>query len=155
VGTSGRAFFWQNGAFTELTDPVGAPVVEAVALTNLIGNLAIVTGADIFDLNNNGRHGLRWAVTLTPVTSQGCLADLRQLISDLRGSGAISAGEATSLLAKVDAATRQADQGRTTPAKNVLYALINEVNAMRASGRLSSADAQALIDAAQCAIAAV
>ena len=79
LGSSGRAFFWQNGSFTELTDPVGAPLVEAVALTNLIGNLAIVTGSDIFDLNNNGRHGLRWAVTLTPVTSQGCLADLRQL----------------------------------------------------------------------------
>jgi hypothetical protein len=37
----------------------------------------------------------------------------------------------------------------------VLYALINEVNAMRTSGRLSSADAQALIDAAECAIAAL
>jgi uncharacterized membrane protein len=153
--TTGRAFFWQNGTFTALTDPVGAPVVEAVALTNLIGNLAVVAGSDVFDQVNNGRHGLRWAVTLAPISPQGCLADLRQLIVGLRGAGTLSAGEATSLLAKVDAAARQADQGRTPPAKNVLYALINEVTAMRTSGRLSSTDAQSLIDAAQCAIASL
>jgi uncharacterized membrane protein len=153
--STGRAFFWQNGTFTELTDPVGAPGVEAVALTNLIGNLAIVTGSDIFDPDHNGRHGLRWAVTLAPISAQGCLADLRQLIVGLRGAATLSGGEATSLLAKVDAAARQEDQGRTTPAKNVLYALINEVTALRTSGRLSSTDAQSLIDAAQCAIASL
>jgi hypothetical protein len=67
----------------------------------------------------------------------------------------LNAGEARSLLAKVDAATRQASQGKTTPAKNVLYALIAEANALRTSGRLTSARAQQLIDAAQCAIAAM
>lgn len=146
-----RAFFWQNGSFTELPDP-GPDVVQANAMTTFVGNQVIVTGSDIF---NADRHGLRWSVTLTPPSLQGCLAELAQLVTQLREASVLNAGEATSLLGKVDAASRQANQGKTTPAKNLLNALINEVNAMRASGRLSSTDAQALIDAAQCAIAAL
>ena len=153
-GSIVRAFFWQNGTFIELPDP-GPAIVQANALTNLTGNRAIVTGSDIFDPSNNYRHGLRWAVTLTPSDLQGCLADLAQHVTDLRQAGVLNAGEASSLLGKIDAASRQASQGKTTPAKNLLNALISEVNAMRASGRLSSADAQVLIDAAQCAIAAL
>lgn len=153
-GSIVRAFFWQNGTFTELADP-GPDVVEATAMTNLVGSQVIVTGADVFDQVNNYRHGLRWSVTLTPTSLQGCLAELAQLVTQLREGAVLNPGEANSLLAKVDAASRQASQGKTTPAKNLLNALINEVNAMRASGRLSSADAQALIDAAQCAIAAL
>lgn len=149
-----RAFFWQNGTFTELPDP-GPDVVQANAMTTLVGNQVIVTGSDVFDPGNNYRHALRWSVTLTPTSLQGCLAELAQLVTQLREASVLNAGEATSLLGKVDAASRQANQGKTTPAKNLLNALINEVNAMRASGRLSSADAQALIDAAQCAIAAL
>jgi hypothetical protein len=80
---------------------------------------------------------------------------LTQLITDLRSANVLNAGEARSLLAKVDAATRQASQGKTTAAKNVLSALIAEAEALRSSGRLTSAQAQQLIDAAQCAIAAM
>jgi probable HAF family extracellular repeat protein len=152
-----RAFFWQSGTFTELAVPasdIGAPV-EAHALTNLIGNVAIVTGGDTFDPDNNGRHALRWAVTLTPVGLEGCFAQLAQLLTDLQTGGVLSAGEARSLLSKVDAAFRQASQGRTTPARNLLNNIIAEVNQLRASGRLTDAQAQALTDSAQCAIAAL
>ena len=96
-------------------------------MTNLVGNQVIVTGADIFDQANNYRHGLRWSVTLTPTSLQGCLAELAHLVTQLRESGVFNAGEATSLLGKVDAASRQASQGKTTPAKNLLNALINAV----------------------------
>ena len=144
-----RAFFWQNGTFTELPPPGPAPIAEATALTNLAGNAVVVSGLSYAD----SYTPLRWAVTLTPVVQQGCLEQLASLITSLRGSGALSAGEARSLRAKVDAATRQIDQAKTTPAKNLLYALINEVNALVAAGHLSAADGQALIDAARCAIA--
>jgi uncharacterized membrane protein len=149
-----RAFFWQDGTFTELTHPdaLSPAIVEPSALTNLIGDRVIVSGSDIFDPANNGRHGLRWAVSLAPTNSVGCLADLTQLINGLRGSGALSDGDAKSLLAKVDAATKQANQGKTMPAKNLLLALIDQVNLLRAAGTLSITDAQALIQAAQCAI---
>jgi uncharacterized membrane protein len=149
-----RAFFWQSGTFTELPDP-GPSVSEATALTDVIGSLVLVSGGDVFDVPTNSRHGLRWSVALTPISPDGCLAQLTQLITDLRNASVLNAGEARSLLAKVDAATRQASQGKTTAAKNVLYALIAEANALRTSGRLTSAQAQQLIDAAQCAIAAL
>ena len=147
-----RAFFWHDGTFTELPDP-GVDVVNVAAISNLVANRAIVAGSDVFDVTNSHHHGLRWVVTLTPPSLEGCFAQLPQLVTDLRDAGTLSAGEANSLLGKIDAASRQADQGKTTAAKNVLNALINEVNAMRGTGRLSSDDAQALIDAAQCAIA--
>jgi len=150
-----RTFFWQDGTFTELTHPDALPpsTVQANSLTDLIGNRVIVTGSDLFDAVNNGRHGLRWTVTLTPTNSEGCLADLEQLIDELRSSGLLSDGDAKSLLAKVNAAAHQASNGKTTPAKKLLLALIDAVNLLREAGTLSITDAQALIRAAQCAIA--
>ena len=74
-------------------------------------------------------------------------------MSELRTSGLLGDGDAKSLLAKVNAASKQASNGKTTPAKNLLLALIDEVNLLLAAGALSITDAQALILAAQCAIA--
>jgi len=152
--TNIRAFFWQSGIFTELPNP-GVSISSATALTDALGNLVLVSGGDVYDVPSNSRHGLRWSVTLTPSSPAGCLAQLVQLITDLRNANVLNAGEARSLLAKVDAATRQASQGKSTPAKNVLSALIAEANALRTSGRLTSAQAQELIDAAECAAAAM
>ena len=149
-----RAFFWQPGIFTELPDP-GVPIVEASALTNVLGNLVIVAGDDIFDLPNNGRHGLRWALRLSPVATVGCFDQLDRVVNALYEERALNAGERRSLLVKVEAAMRQADQGRMTPARNLLDAVIAEANTLRTSGRLTSAQAQGLIDAAQCAIDAL
>jgi uncharacterized membrane protein len=149
-----RAFFWQSGIFTELPDP-GVSIVLAEALTNVLGNLVIVTGADVFDLPNNGRHGLRWALRLSPVSPVGCFDQLDRVVNALFDERALNAGERRSLLAKVEAAMRQADQGRATPARNLLNAIIAEANALRASGRLTGVQAQGLIDAAQCAIDAL
>jgi probable HAF family extracellular repeat protein len=57
-----RAFFWQGTAFTELPE-AGVSIVQANALTNVMANRVIVTGSDNFNATN-GRHGLRWVVTL-------------------------------------------------------------------------------------------
>jgi probable HAF family extracellular repeat protein len=144
-----RAFFWQGSTVTELTNP-NSTITAAYALTNIVGNVAVVVG---FDQAGSNRNGLRWAVSLEPVVEVGYLAQLTQLITDLESGGALDAAEVVSLQAKVEAATRQIAQGKITPAKNVLYAMINWVEALRASGRLTTAEAQALIDAAQALIA--
>jgi len=146
-----RAYFWQGSTFTELMDP-SSTIVTPSALTNVIGNVVVVVGLNLEEVGTN-RDGLRWAVSLQPVVSGGCLAQLTQLINDLESGGFLNPGEAVSLHAKVDAATRQAAKGKITPAKNVLYALVNEAEALRASGRLTPPQAQTLIDAALCAIA--
>ena len=146
-----RAFFWQGSAFTELADPTST-IVQPTALTNVIGNVVVVVGLNL-EATGTNRDGLRWAVSLQPLVSGGCLAQLTQIINDLESGGFLNGGEAVSLHAKVDAAMRQADKGKITPAKNLLYALINEAEALRSSGRLTPSQAQTLIDAALCAIA--
>jgi hypothetical protein len=66
------------------------------------------------------------------------------MIADLaRGSG-LNSGNANSLNSKVDAARAQLGMGNTNPAANQLRALLNELDAMIRSGRVTAADAAAL-----------
>ena len=148
-----RAYFWQGSTFTELTDP-SSTIVSPSALTNVLGNIVVVVGLNLEAVGTN-RKGLRWAVSLEPAVPVGYLDQLIQLINDLESGGRLNAAEVVSLRAKVEAATRQIAQGgpRTDAEKNVLTALIKSVQALRASGRITTAEAQALIDAAEGAIA--
>ncbi|HWJ24236.1 MAG TPA: hypothetical protein VNS52_17900 [Gemmatimonadaceae bacterium] len=149
------AFFWQNGVATPLPGITGYTTAPTGALNNLTNTgVVLIVGASTNTVTAD-RIALRWAVTLTPVTPQGCIADLVALVGQMQTDGTLRTGEAKSLLAKLDATTRQIDQGRTTPATNLLYAFINEVNALVASGRLTAAQAQPLIDGARCAIDAL
>lgn len=65
------------------------------------------------------------------------------------GSGAISSGNARSLVAKLEAAAAQAERGNATAAINQLDAFVLEVRAMARSGRLDGATATALEAAAE------
>ena len=145
-----NAFFWQNGTFTAL--PPGPNLTTSPnALTNLVGNVVRVVGAST-DPTTGARAALRWDVAVSAVSAQGCLAQLIQLVEQMRASGKLSAGEAKSLLAKLDAAARQLDAGKTAPARNLLQALISEVNALVSSDRLSTTDAGPVIDGANCVL---
>jgi probable HAF family extracellular repeat protein len=149
------AFFWQNGSASPLLGVPGYQTIPTGALndaTNL--GVLLVVGLSVNNTTGEG-VALRWAVTLTPVVSSGCLAQLGALVAQMRTDGTLSGGAANSLLAKLDATSRQIDQGHTTPAHNLLSAFINEVNALVASGRLTAAQAQPLLDGAQCAISAL
>jgi probable HAF family extracellular repeat protein len=148
-----NAFFWQSGAFTELP-PGPYDITSTTALTNLAGNLVRVVGAST-NSTTGARAALRWDVTVSDVTAHGCLAQLIQLVEQMRADGKLSAGEAKSLLAKLDAAVRQLDAGKIAPTRNLLHAFTNEVNALESSGRLSSTDAQPLIDGANCVLASL
>jgi probable HAF family extracellular repeat protein len=147
-----NAFFWQSGTFTAL--PPGPYVTTSPnALTNLVGNVVRVVGASTS--STGARAALRWDVTVSDVTAQGCLAQLIQLVEQMRADGKLSAGEAKSLLAKLDAAARQLDAGKVAPTRNLLHAFISEVNALVSSGRLSTTDARPLIDGANCVLASL
>ena len=80
--------------------------------------------------------------TTATVETQGQGAgDAKAIVAGLN----ISAGNAKSLNAKLDAAIAAFDRGNTGAAVNQLNALLNEINAMVTSGRLSSTDAAPLI----------
>ena len=60
----------------------------------------------------------------------------------------LNQGQANSFIAKLNAATQNMNAGNTVATTNELQAFINEVEAYIKSGKLSSAEGQALIDVA-------
>jgi concanavalin A-like lectin/glucanase superfamily protein/FIMAH domain-containing protein len=81
------------------------------------------------------------------------IADLATAVNNLVTTAGLSSGNAGALTAKLDAALQQIANGNTTAAKNELNAFTNQVRALLNSRRLTSAQAQALIDAANAAAA--
>lgn len=84
--------------------------------------------------------------TATVATQAEGASDAQTLIAQLKADGKINNGNANSLDTKLDAAIAAFQRGQTGAAVNQLNALLNEVDAMVASGRLSSEDAAALRD---------
>ena len=91
--------------------------------------------------------GLADTVTTTATVasqSQGA-QDVKAMVTALLTNGKINKGNATSLNAKLDAAIAAFDRGSSGAAVNQLNALLNEINAMIGSGRLSASDAGSII----------
>jgi endonuclease G len=84
--------------------------------------------------------------TATVSTQAAGAADAQTLIAQLKAAGKINNGNANSLSTKLDAAIAAFQRGQTGAAVNQLNALLNEIDAMVSSGRLSPADAQPLRD---------
>jgi DNA/RNA endonuclease G (NUC1) len=101
--------------------------------------------------------GLADTVTTTAtVSSQAAgAADAQALIAQLKADGKINNGNANSLSTKLDAAIAAFQRGQTGAAVNQLNALLNEIDAMVSTGRLSPADAQPLRDLINRIIASV
>ena len=93
--------------------------------------------------------------TATVATQAEGASDAQALIAQLNTDGKISNGNANSLDTKLDAAIAAFQRGQTGAAVNQLNALLNEIDAMVASGRLSSEDAAALRDLISRIIASV
>ena len=149
---SDRAFFRQDGTFTELPGAGGALSTSASAITstNLVVGISLVTES------STERAALRWQVMPASGTlAQSDIEALQALVRGLRGSGVLDAGSARSLLAKLDAALRQLRHPCSPAPENILEAFANEVSAMVAAGQLTAAAAQPLLDAAARAIASL
>jgi hypothetical protein len=71
---------------------------------------------------------------------QSAIEAVAKLVTD----GKLNAGNANSLNAKLDAALKQIEAGKNTPAANQLNAMLNELDALVRSGRLSATDADGL-----------
>ena len=74
-------------------------------------------------------------------------------VDALVASGVLNPGQGRSLTTKLENARRHVRAGRTTPAANVLNAFIEEVRDLQAGGTLTAEQAEALIEAAEAAIA--
>jgi PKD repeat protein len=82
--------------------------------------------------------------TVTVLTPQAAIENIRALVDALRVAGKLNGGNANSLAAKLNAADASIERGNLATAINQLTALLNELDAMVQSGRLSAADAAPL-----------
>ena len=77
------------------------------------------------------------------------------MVASLGGRGGLNAGQLNSLLAKIDNASRKLADGEENAATNMLEALLNEIDALGKSGRVSDATAAPIVDYARRVIASI
>lgn len=124
------------------------------------GTHALPLSGKSFTLGHTYAAPGSYTVTVT-VTDDGGLSDTRtatvtvltagQAITDLQAqvNAVVSGGTANSLNAKLNSASASIDRGNLAAARNQIGAFINEVRALVQSGRLTQAQGDVLIAAAQ------
>lgn len=136
-----------DGVFTILPDRGGEAIPSAINNRGQISGYA--TDAD----------GVWGAVVWTTRPLQLSPAEqLWELIADVEAlvsAGPLNRGQANALRAKLDAATSHLENGRTTPAINVLHAFVGQLRAFVSAGILSPAQGASLEQTALAVIEAL
>jgi DNA/RNA endonuclease G (NUC1) len=107
------------------------------------GTFTVTVGISDDDATSTGTQ------TVTVLTQAKGVQNAAALVLRLAKDGKISTGNAYSLTAKLDAARQQLDRGNSTPVNGQLGAVLNELDAMVRSGRLSDVDAAPIRDLVQ------
>jgi probable HAF family extracellular repeat protein len=103
-------------------------------------------------VGQSDNQAVLWTAELPPPTLQKQIALIDSKVDTLVNAGTLDQGESSALISKLDAATVQVNKGNNNAARNVLGAFINTVEAFVNSGRLSTVQAQPLIDSTNIAI---
>jgi FIMAH domain-containing protein len=102
-----------------------------------------------------GRGGDFHGVASTRAVCVALIRSVTDLTNDLVGSGALSQGQANSLLVKIDNSTASATKGNIDAAVRQLEAFKNEINALYTAGKISQAQRDSIVAAADRQIAAL
>ncbi len=92
--------------------------------------------------------GVFWHITGSPPTPQERIEAMSAQVQDLVAAGTLNAGQGNALQASLNAALASLGKGNSHATCNQLQAFVNKVQADMASGRLTAAQGQPLIDAA-------
>lgn len=106
----------------------------------------------ITDDDGGAGTGTAAVQVLTPAQAARALADA---VADLVAAGTLSRGNGNALTSKLDAAQRQLQRGNTRAGANQLQAFINQVEALRRSGRIPASAADQLIADARRILGAI
>jgi len=144
---------------SSFTDPGADPWSATVNYGDGSGTMALPLSAKTFSLShtyaNVGTFTVTVGVSDDHVTStstatvlvwspvQGVQSAL-DLVNAMASDGRLSGGSANALGSKLDAALKQLDAGKTTPAANQLNATRNQLDAMVGSGQLPASVVQPL-----------
>ena len=85
------------------------------------------------------------ALTVVEVPDDQEAQALADMVLGLKAAGAVNAGQANSLLVKINQIVSTLQQNKNNVACNLLKAFVNEVNSLVATGVLSSAQAAPLL----------
>jgi streptogramin lyase len=89
---------------------------------------------------------------LSFLSPQAATQNIVSSVQTIVSQGALSQGDGNSLDSKLQAAINQISNGNLNAARGQLNSFIDEVNAMLNSGKLSSSQAQSLINAANAVL---
>lgn len=96
-----------------------------------------------------GSLNLGWALPvvwiLPPPSPQALIVGLRQAVTSSAAAGALTAGQATALLASVDAAAAANQRGNIAATRGIVNALRHKLVALTRSGRITPQTAASLI----------
>jgi hypothetical protein len=95
------------------------------------------------------------SLTQTVYSAQQQMSATTTQVNTLVSGGVLNSGNGSALTTKLSSATASLQAGNTTAAVNQLNAFVNQVNAFQKSGKLTTAQANALLNAANLAIAAI
>lgn len=126
----------------------GVATFTAAILASGSHTITVVYGGDANLLTSTSA-----AFTQTVLSAEQQTALLLNQVDALVANGSLSSGDASSLKAKLTSALASLDAGNDAAGVNKLNAFINKVNSLVNSHNLSGESAQALIDAANQAIA--
>jgi hypothetical protein len=102
--------------------------------------------------DSNFLAGASSALTQSVLSAQQQITLLSNQVNNLVSSGILSSGNGNALTVKLDHAQASLNAGNVKEGVNQLSAFINQVNAFKKSGKLTAAQAQLLLDAANAAI---
>lgn len=104
--------------------------------------------------DDDGGQGATQAVVIVLSPAQATQA-LTTTVAELVTSGVLDPGEATALMASLDAAMEQLERGNVKAAENQVKAFINKVEAQVRSRRLNALTGQQLVDSGRRIIASM
>jgi DNA/RNA endonuclease G (NUC1) len=122
------------------------PAVETLLLSGktfalshtYLSNGTFIVTVRVSDDDVTSAPRTQFVTVITPAVALGQATDM---IRDIAGSANLNSGNANSLNVKIAAAQKQIEKGNSTAAANQLRALLNELDAMIRSGRVSAEDA--------------
>lgn len=125
-----------NGTYGSVTNNLDGTVTYTLT--------TFFSGADTFTYTVRDSHGVTATATVT-VNVQVPLDDGFDLVRSQIGGLPLNSGEQNSLASKLDAALKSLSKGNDNAAVNQLNAFINQIWALKKSGRLSDATAEWLV----------
>ncbi len=126
-----------------------AGIVELPTLGGATGHARDLSESGVIagysELESGDRHATIWVVDGEEPPPQDPAEDLRSEIDLLIEDGVLTAGQGWSLFVKIGHAEKQIEQGKIKTAENILGALVNQIEALVRSRRLSQPEGDYLI----------